>query len=340
MSIVLQIIGGMVLVIILAMFLGYLWLRWKIRRLARELGTDLEGFSNFSATPPTRVRLKPSSPNHWEAKEVQEEVAELDRLGFDRISAYETSDIPGLVLLPFASQDNRTYAVVYHQAGGMGTWSDIYTRYEDGTSLTVTSAPRGAELEHRPGREKAYLPGTPIGKLVEVHHAKVSDRPIKPATIEGFVYDFEQAYQEEMAWRFGKGYSDDEIRAVAALDGGYSDDILEQARDTMNAHAAEQLTEILRRRYVESSGLTAMDWEDQRDRILIVHDKRQSEDVLEEVACYLDLSDALYEIAEQSDKPPREFMDWLNQEQSPEAKFKKLLTLREPVEADVWLAPG
>lgn len=339
MSIVLQIIGGLVLFVILAMFVGFLLLRWKLRKLAGEFSANMDGFANFSITPPTRVRLRPSSPSHWEAIEVLEEVAELDRLGFDRISAYETSDIPGLIFLPFASRDNRTYAVVYHQAGGMGIWSDIYTRYQDGTSLTVTSAPRGAELEHRPGREKAYLPGTPVGTLVEVHQAKISDRPVKSATIEGFANDFEQSYEEEMAWRFSKGYSDDEIRAVAALDGGYSEDIMEQTREVMNTRAAEQLTEVLRRKYMAESGLTASEWEDQRDRIVIVHDKRTSEDVLDEVASFLDLGDELYEVAEESEKPPREFMDWLNESQAPDCKFKKVRTLHEPVEADIWLAP-
>lgn len=339
MSIVLQIIGGLVLVAILAIFLGFLWIRWKFRKLTRDLGADLEGIMNFSAGPPARVRLRTSSPHHWNAAEVQEEVKELDRLGFERISSYETLDIAGLIFLPYVSQDNRTYAVVYHQAGGIGVWCDIYTRYEDGTALTVTSAPRGGELEHRPGREKAYLPGTPVGKLVEVHQGKISDRPTKPATIEGFASDFETAYEDEMAWRFSKGYSDDEIRAVAALDGGYSEDVMEQTREAMNARAAGQLTEVLRRKYMEESGLSASDWEDQRERIVIVHDKRTSEDVLDEAASFLDLGDDLYEVAENSEKPPREFMDWLNEAQAPDCKFKKLRTLHEPVEADVWLAP-
>lgn len=339
MSIVLQIIGGLVVLAILAIFLGFLWLRWKIRKLARELGTNLEGLGNFSGGPPPRVRLRASSPSHWEAEEVQEEVAELDRFGFDRISSYETPDIPGLIFLPFASRDNRTYAVVYHQAGGIGVWCDIYSRYEDGTALTVTSAPRGGELEHRPGREKAYLPGTPVGKLVEVHQAKISGRPVKPATIEGFANDFEQSYEEEMAWRFSKGYSDDEIRAVATLDGGYSEDIMEQTREMMNTRASEQLTEVLRRKYMVESGLTASEWEDQRDRIVIVHDKQTSEDVLDEVASFLDLGDEPYEVDELVSKPPREFMDWLNESQAPDCKFKKVRTLHEPVEADIWLAP-
>lgn len=339
MSIVLQIIGGLVLVAILAIFVGFLWIRWKFRKLTRELGSDLGGLMNFAASPPSRVRLRASSPSHWDAEEVHEEIAELDRLGFDRITSYETSDIPGLIFLPFASRDNRTYAVVYHQSGGMGVWCDIYTRYEDGTTLTVTSAPRGGELEHRPGREKAYLPGTPVGKLVEVHQAKISERPTKPATVEGFASDFEKSYEDEMAWRFSKGYSEEEIKAAAALDGGYNEVVMERTRESMNARAAEQLTEILRRKYMEEGGLSASEWEDQRERIMVVHDKRTSQDVLEEAACYLDLGDDLYEVAEESEKPPREFMDWLNEAQAPDCRFQKVRTLHDPVEADVWLAP-
>lgn len=336
MAIVLQIIGGLVLLTILAAVIGFLWLKWKLRKLA---GDFVSGMESFISGPPARMRLKTSSANHWNAKEVQSEVADLDQAGYQRISAYETPDMAGLIFLPFVSEDNRSYAVVYHQADGLGVWTDIYTKYEDGTSLTVTSAARGGELEHRPGREKAYLPGTPAAKLVELHQSKIGDRPARPATIEGFVQDFESTYEEEMAWRFSKGYSEDEVRAVAALDGGYSQEIMDQTHEAINTRAAEQLTEVLRREYLKSSNLSAAAWEDQRDRIIIVHDKRQNDELLDEVSSYLDIGDELYEVDEAKEKPPREFMEWLNESQAPDCKFKKLRTLHEPTEADVWLAP-
>jgi hypothetical protein len=339
MALLLQIIGGLVLFVIVLALIAFFVLRWKLKKLAEAL-SGIPTVGNMAGGPPLRMRLRPADANEWDAFEVQENVAGLDRLGFERISAYESPDMPGLVFLPFASADQRSYALVYHQPGGLGVWCDINTRYQDGTSLTVTSAGRGGELEHRPGHEKAYLPGSSTEQLVEVHRSKQSDKPARPATIEGFANDFETAYEEAMAWRITKGYSDDEVRAVAALDGGsLSEDVLEQTRETLNSQAAAKLNEFIRRRYMEESGLTAVEWEDQRERLVIIHDRLTTEDVLEEVDSWLEVDEEEFEALSESTESPRLLMDRLNESQPASMKFRKLRTLHEPVEADVWLAP-
>ncbi len=33
-------------------------------------------------------------------------------------------------------------------------------------------------------------------------------------------------------------------------------------------------------------------------------------------------------------------MDWINESQPADSKFKKLMTIYEPVVADIWLAPS
>jgi hypothetical protein len=337
MALVLQIIGGLVLLFVLLVVIGFLYLRWRIRRFARELG-DLS-MGGMAGGPPTRMRLRPASPREWDAEEVQEKAKVFDDLGYDRISAYETPDMPGLKFMPFASRDQRAYALVYHQPGGLGVWCDIFTKYDDGTSLTVTSAGRGGELEHRPGNEKAYLPGSSPEQLHEVHRAKLQDKAVRPATIEGFAQDFERVYEEEMAWRASKGYSEAEIRAVAALDGEtYNEEVFSSTKEALEAESRAKLTEILRRKYLAETGLSAADWEEQRDRLVIVHDKLTSVDVTEEAACWFDLDEELYEKSESSELPPREQMDWLNQLQPEEIRFRKVATFQYPIGADVWLA--
>lgn len=339
MALVLQIIGGIVLLFVLLVVVGFLYLRWKIRNLAKELG-NLAAEGGMAGGPPTRMRLRTASSSEWEREEVQSNVETFDRLGYERVSAYETPDMPGLKLLPYVSQDQKAYALVYHQPGGLGVWCDIYTKYADGSSLTVTSAARGGELQHRPGNEKAYLPGSSSEQLHEVHQAKLQDKPVRPATIEGFAQDFQKTYEDEMAWRAGKGYSEDEIRAVAALDGeNYSEEVFNLTKESLDAESASKLTEIMRRNYLKESGLSAADWEDQRDRLVIIHDKLSASDVVEEAACWLDLDDDLYERAENSDLPPRELMDWLNESQPSATRLQKVATLYDPVTTDIWLGP-
>ncbi len=340
MSVILQIIGGIVVAFILLIFVGFLVLRWKLKKLMRGLG-DLADGPNLAGGPPMRMRLVATGPNAWEADELQSEVQAFDALGYQRISAYQSPDMPGLQFLPYADANENSYAVVYHQPGGMGVWCDLWTKYEDGSTLTVTSAPRGGELEHRPGNEKIYLPGSPIQQLSEVFSAKINpSKQCIRATIEGFASAFESGYAEEMTWRATKGYSDDEVRAVAALDGGeFSDEILQQTKESLNNQAAHQLNEVLRRKYLEEGGVSAAEWEDQRDRIVIVHGRLPIEDVIEEVSYWLDLGDELENLDENKDLAPREFMDWINESQAPDAKFRKLMTIYDPVEADIWLAP-
>lgn len=338
MALVLQIIGGLVLLFILLVAAAFLFLRWKLRRLAKELG-EMAGGGGMVGGPPTQLRLRRANASEWNADDVRSKAEVFDGLGYERISAYETPDMPGLKLMPFASKDQLSYALIYHLPGGMGVWCDIFTKYADGTSLTVTSAARGGELEHRPGNEKAYLPGSSPEQLHEIHKAKLAEKPVRPATIEGFARDFEQTYEEEMAWRATKGYSDEEIRAVAALDGDtYSEEVFSQTKEALHSESAAKLTEILHRKYMKESGLSAPDWEDQRGRIIIVHDRMTPADVADEVCNWVDLEDDDFDKAEKSQLDARTYMDELAATVAGGNGFKKAATLHDPVEADVWLA--
>jgi len=66
-------------------------------------------------------------------------------LGFTDTGSYLVPDLAALRLHALSKPDDFAYAVVYeHDAAGV--WIDIVTRYQDGTSITYSTAKKGGEL--------------------------------------------------------------------------------------------------------------------------------------------------------------------------------------------------
>jgi hypothetical protein len=100
-----------------------------------------------------------------------------------------------------------------HPAAGF--WADFVEKYPDDTSITVTSASRGHELDHRPGHDKVYLKGVDVAALHDRFLAE--RRPKAPVVVTAgeFVRVFEQAYADEIAWRKDRGVTAGEVARVA-----------------------------------------------------------------------------------------------------------------------------
>jgi len=70
-----------------------------------------------------------------------------------------------LALRVLLAPDGTAYAVVYDQHPAAGTWIDLVTLYEDGTSLTVNDLARPSALDERPGHRKVRVPGAGAAEL-------------------------------------------------------------------------------------------------------------------------------------------------------------------------------
>lgn len=102
-------------------------------------------------------------------------------------------------------------AVVYEHAQA-GVWADVASRYEDGSSFTVTSARAGAGPDEMPGHRSVRAPGQPPAALAL---RLMKERPagqLQRIPAAEAARAFEQAYEESMAWRKGRGLSAAEVK--------------------------------------------------------------------------------------------------------------------------------
>jgi hypothetical protein len=165
------------------------------------------------AQQPDRITMMPGSsgPARPEAK------AALDtfrRRGFTPAGSFSIPEMQGLPVHLLVRPEESVVAVVYEHPKA-GVWCDLVSRFEDGTSFTITNAKMGGGLEPRPGHTTVRAPGLTPAAL---HIRLLRERP-RASLVTVAAADaprvFENAYAEETAWRKNKGLSTQEVRNAA-----------------------------------------------------------------------------------------------------------------------------
>jgi hypothetical protein len=88
-------------------------------------------------------------------------ISMLERRGFEKAGSFEVREMKGINLHLLVKPSDNAVAVVYEHPKA-GVWADLSSRYEDGTSFTVSSARAGNALEQRPGHAMVSLPASPV----------------------------------------------------------------------------------------------------------------------------------------------------------------------------------
>lgn len=168
-----------------------------------------------NVTPPT-ITLQPL---HDPAGEMSEEALALCRdveaLGFDKCGAWTVAEFMDLPLVGFVRPSDGVLAVVYEHPLA-GEWMDFCVAYESGGSLTVTSAPKGGELDQRPGHAKHFTAGVSPAGMLALCKAEQLDKPVLQVAAGDFAATFMRMYAEDAAWRNHRGVSAEEVSRVAA----------------------------------------------------------------------------------------------------------------------------
>ena len=214
MGIFLQILGALTLLILLLIVGGFFWIRYKLRT---AIGDIAEGIAANAATsfPPMQISLRRQIESDWdEVDAVETLAASLRELGFHSAGSFEVEELP-VKLQAWILPDDAMYAVIYEHALA-GVYADIITEYAPHGALTVSSAPRGHELEHRPAYDKIYLRGASSEELCALMRRERRDGEYRAVSAGDFAARFEQFYADEMEWRCTQGgVSAAEIRRIA-----------------------------------------------------------------------------------------------------------------------------
>jgi hypothetical protein len=119
--------------------------------------------------------------------------------GFEDAGIHTVPELPGLVIQLLAHYGDSFYAAIY-QHPKAGTWYDVISLYEDGTSVTYTTA-RPTALKQRPGHPTVNLPGADPARVLDKALGQRPRRPLKQATAALAANVFETAYADSIAYR-------------------------------------------------------------------------------------------------------------------------------------------
>ena len=199
-------------------FLAVIWLILKFGpfQLVRRITMAFLGKSGLEDVGRKALAEQPNSitlhrVNGPVKAEALTSVSSLERRGFERAGSYDVREMKGVTLHLLVKPVESAVAVVYEHVK-VGVWADVSTRYADGTSFTITSAPAGQGLDKQPGHVSVSAPRQPAPMLAV---RLLRERPagaMRQITALEFPGVFCQAYADSMAWRKNKGLSADEVR--------------------------------------------------------------------------------------------------------------------------------
>ncbi len=331
------VIGGLCLAFFLILLvIGVIvWLRF--RRFARELKQAVG--SGAAASTPPRIHLMPRGAAQWTSPlKIDAHRASLSAAEFTEVGVYTINEMPGIQLLGFVRASDSLCAVVYEHAQ-VGVWCDLYRHNEDGTSLTVTSAPRGHEFDERPGHRKIYMKGSTVGQLLEEFARQQGASPAIAMTAENFAQRFEQAYADQMDWRNARGGPiAEEIRRVAGeMEGHYDEASIKQTQEVLARKASEGLTVACLEGFLKARLAEGEDLSSEANHLVIVHERLTPADILALFRGW-GIPPALAEI-ELAGMDPLAAFTMLNGHPKHELRFILLGATTAPARADVYRAP-
>ena len=166
------------------------------------------------AKQPDAIHLEPKGTSAWKNAAGAASLARpLTSRGFEDAGTCTVREMPGLVVQLLAHPGDSLYAAVYEHPQ-VGQWVDVFTRYQDGTSFTVTTAkPTG--LAPRPGHDTVHAPGSSPEQVLD---RALTERPRKwfdATSAARAVAVFEKAYADSMTYRKSVGVSRREVMNVA-----------------------------------------------------------------------------------------------------------------------------
>jgi len=347
----LAIIGGIALAIVGLLALGLFLVRRRFRTMLGQFDNIGEaiGVGGY-IVPPMQIRLRPDNSYEWlDPERVHAVGDELSDHGFIRIGTFTTEPLT-VPIEAWHDPQQSIYAIVCENSDA-GVWLDVLSLGEDGSSFTVSSGP-GDQFVRPSDFQLEHLPG---GSPADVLHRFLENRPVCPArrtSAESFPSMFEDLWQRMMSFRIEQGApSEEEIRHLCHVQGNEKPqpEMVEQIRELWQSQINDAVERRIREAFLESSQLTALEWDRIRDRVVFVHDVLTSDDLASMFNFEWDENpddlDESYDVLEErahellSDVSARGAFIRMNSERNAASRFEKLGEVTHPAAADVYVGP-
>jgi hypothetical protein len=148
---------------------------------------------------PDGIRLNRIATPAWDDAIVQQIISSFRTAGFADAGAYSVDMMPGVKVAIFAKPEDCIAAYVFEHPKA-GTWIELVTRYQDGTSTTLTTLPSTGQ------KQPAWLTTmrtakAPAGDLVRQFMRDRRPGAMKHISAEQAPQDFEEGFAKYMQWR-------------------------------------------------------------------------------------------------------------------------------------------
>lgn len=334
----LKILGVVFLVLIGLIVAVATWLFFKVKggmqQHARVSAIE-EGMNT-----PTVVLEQTEHPSFAQAEAVGELVEQVVALGATTCGNY---DVPAadIRLCAYSLETPPVYVVVYDH-DQVAPWIDVVLRFSQDSSFTASTAPefsRGAP--RHPDDEILYFaPGTATAILVQAATERADGEETLPAAPEAFKACFEEAAEKSTTYIQTQAVSQDWLSSIAE-DAGVELSGDEAAQINLGRESERVLrteSDCLKS-LAESGEFTAAQWDDMRDRLVVVWDDMPAEYVAGIFYSHVDTPEELelaVEALEDDGGPARARVARLNAEHPKEKRLILVGNVSSPVEADIY----
>ncbi len=123
--------------------------------------------------------------------------------GFEYAGTYKVDKMPGVALAIFVNTEQRVVAHIYEHPK-VGVWIELVTRYEDGSSHTLTTLP-ATGIQSAPWVQTIRAAKAPANELVRQLVNGRHAGEMKRVTADTAVEEFKEAYAKGIFWQKNKG---------------------------------------------------------------------------------------------------------------------------------------
>lgn len=289
---------------------------------------------------PATVEAAPDS-DWYHALEADCLCAEYIALGAEPIGRYSIPDIDNILLQAFTHNNPPAYITV-NDHPQYGCWSDFVMLPEAGGSLTITTVNTESSKSYRP-----------------VHH-RIDRRPVSthPLTLIGFARSrlLDESFIPALAGQFTSAFNSIMAECQRALENqdidqsmlesmvkGSGIELSGDEAETINAERQikrhDDTVRQCMRSYALSSGLTAQDWEQHRESLVVVYENQPLELLLETLFEQFDIPESLAEelaVLESEQASARQVASRFFVALPQESAVTRVATLSGPVLADIY----
>lgn len=280
----LQIVGGLALAFVLLIVAGLFYLRWRIKRYANS---DAAKWAQIGqAGVAARISLKPLDEPFHHPEIIERLIAELEDLGYREVGRYSVPEMPTLQFWGGAHpEDGSGATVVDHSMIAPFFELCLVSDNDARHTLTVTTNPTHNPAHTRTGTrviaDGAFTPMAARSELLRT----AADEAYLRFDAENFESIFVDLYARQMDFILAKGGpTEADMRREAARMADLpelDDDQMQMALRMSRASHQQALEDAIIDRFLKRYDLPAHEWERLRDRVIVVHDRMNGEEICE-----------------------------------------------------------